>query len=139
MTKICVAAADSDDSETATEAFTHLASAKVDKVGLATAMLALYVKGSSKEPEILGPSLSSAQVDATFIEPTVMYAVALIGSGHTDGGLMEARNMFGRIRESTSASKLTGDIVEEIDEAIEFIGRFIHESRLCYRLTLASV
>lgn len=131
MAKICVAAADSDDSETATEAFTHLASAEVDKVGPATAMLALQVRQGKLEgaQKYWDHLLSSAQVDATFIEPTVMYAVALIGSGHTDGGLMEARNMFGRIRESTSASKLTGDIVEEIDEAIEFIGRFIHEKQ----------
>ena len=132
MAKICIAAADGNDIETATEAFTHLSSVGVEVHGPATAMLALQVRqgeleGAQKYWDYL---LSSVQVDATFIEPTVMYAVALIGSDHVDEGLMEARNMFGRIRESASPRKLMGEIVEEIDEGIEFIGRFVHGKQL---------
>lgn len=128
MAKICIAAADSDDSETATEAFTHLESARVDKHAPATAILALRVRQGKLEgtKNYWDYLLSSTQVDATFIEPTVMYAVALIGSSRIDEGLMMARNMFGRIRESASARELAGEIVEEIDEGIELIGRFIH-------------
>ncbi|MCJ1366163.1 hypothetical protein MMC16_005289 [Acarospora aff. strigata] len=131
MAKICVAAADNNDNETAARAFTRLATSDVHTLKPATAMLALCVRQGNLEVakkywDILASSL---RVDATFIEPTVMYAVALIGSARVDEGLMQVRNMFVRIRESRSAPNVSGEIVDEVDEGIEFIGRFLHDKQ----------
>lgn len=132
MAKISIAAADKDDTSTATEAFLHISSTGVDFYMAAVAMLALHVRQGHVETakgywNIL---LSSTHFDASLIEPTAMYVVALIGSGHIEEGLMQARTMFGRVRNSAKAPKVRTEIGEEIDEGIEFIGRFLHEKQI---------
>ena len=53
-----------------------------------------------------------------------MYAVALIGSGRSADGLSQARHMFERIR-AAAVDVPRAEVSEQIDEGIEFVGRFI--------------
>ncbi|KAI9872951.1 MAG: hypothetical protein M1830_001032 [Pleopsidium flavum] len=132
MAKICVAAADSNDTDTATKAFINFSSSAVDSCAPAIAMLALQVRQGNIESakRYWAMLTSSAHVDLSFIESTAMYTVALIGSGHVEEGLIQARDMFRRVRESLNAPRVKGEVSEEIDESIEFIGRFLNEKRI---------
>jgi len=132
MEKISIAAADNNDTDIATKAFLYFSSSEVENCAPAIAMLALHVRQGNIETAkgYWDMLLSSAQIDATFIEPAVMYTVALIGRGHIEEGLMQARNMFGRVRESVNAPKVRVEIAEEIDEGIESIGRFLNDKRI---------
>ncbi|KAI9724075.1 MAG: hypothetical protein M1812_000794 [Candelaria pacifica] len=129
MAVTATAAADANDIKTATEAFAQVDSDELDIVGPTMSMLALSVRrGDVRSATHYWNILASTDIVATsFIEPTAMYAVALIGSGNAEEGLRELRHMFGRIRESTTNSKGMMDNAEQLDEGIEFIGRFLTE------------
>ncbi|KMU85265.1 hypothetical protein CIHG_03049, partial [Coccidioides immitis H538.4] len=69
---------------------------------------------------------SNDHVNADLIQPTAMYAVALLRSGQTDEGLSQARNMFAKIRNASPNKQ--GQLREEIDEAIDLFGRVLMQS-----------
>ncbi|KAF5022260.1 hypothetical protein F66182_5699 [Fusarium sp. NRRL 66182] len=123
MGEIATIAADKDDKATAVAAYSGMPSYADDLVTPATALLAMSVR----EGDVTGATkywqtLCSPDVQATaaLIEPTAMYAVALIGSGQVAEGLAESEMMFQRIRASVS-----DHLVEEVDEGAEFISRFM--------------
>ena len=59
--------------------------------------------------------------DRLLIEPTAMFAVALIRNGFVDEALEQARQSFGRVRASARDKTTSREITESIDESIELI------------------
>ncbi|KZF23251.1 pentatricopeptide repeat protein [Xylona heveae TC161] len=132
LADVCVNAADNNDVAMASKVFAQLSLNETGSPLPAMAMLALNVRRGDVESARFYWStlLSYAHITPAFIEPTAMYAVALIGSGHIDEGLSQARQMFSRARASVGTPQAKAELVDEIDEAIEFIGRFLSEKRI---------
>lgn len=125
MSEIATVAADHGDKHTAMAAFSNsLSSDKI--VSPAMALLAMTIRegdvaAAAKYWEIL--ARPEVKVTSNFIEPTTMYAIAMIGSGQVLEGLTQAESMFQRIRES-SADK-NPMLADEIEEGAEFISQFM--------------
>ncbi|KAF4455564.1 pentatricopeptide repeat [Fusarium albosuccineum] len=129
MGEIATIAADKDDKATAVAAYTGIPTYYEDLATPAIALLAMSVReGDVPSATKYWHTLSSPEMPATisFIEPTAMYAVALIGSGQVAEGLAQSEMMFQRIRASVSDAR--PNLIEEIDEGAEFISRYM-ESR----------
>lgn len=127
--QIAVEAADADDKFTATEAYANLQADIQSLAAPAIALLAMCVRdGDVASAAKFWQVLTNPEMHATssFIEPAAMYAVALIGSGQVAEGLAHSEIMFQRIRASESEAR--PQLVEEIDEGIDFISRYM-ESR----------
>ncbi|KAM5348196.1 hypothetical protein ACJ41O_008020 [Fusarium nematophilum] len=129
MGEIATIAADKDDKATAIAAYTGISTHFDDLATPAAALLAMSVReGDVASATKYWQALSNPEIQATiaFIEPTAMYAVALIGSGQVAEGLAQSEMMFQRIRASVSDAR--PHLAEEIDEGAEFISRYM-ESR----------
>ncbi|RCI09464.1 hypothetical protein L249_3672 [Ophiocordyceps polyrhachis-furcata BCC 54312] len=127
LSRIAIAAADNDDEATAVTAHNSIGGS--DPATHTIALLAMSIRGGDVASATkLWHSLTSPEVRATaqFIEPTAMFAVALIGSGQVVEGLVQSDMMFQRIRASEleAGNVLTG----EIDEGVSFVHRYM-ESR----------
>jgi pentatricopeptide repeat protein len=124
MSDIATAAADHGDRHTAVAAYSSLPS--VNGTSTATiSLLAMSVRlGDVPAATRYWQILCSPEVMATasFIEPTAMYAVALIGSGQIAEGLTQSEMMFQRIRESVAKAD---EVMGEIEEASEFISQYM--------------
>ncbi|UNI21681.1 hypothetical protein JDV02_007650 [Purpureocillium takamizusanense] len=126
MSHIATVAADHNEKMTAIEAY---GSIKGDAQALVTPTMALLAMSIREGDVALATkywhALSRPEVHATaaFIEPTAMYAVALIGSGQVAEGLAQSETMFQRIR--ASASEAQTHLTEEVDEGVEFIQRYM--------------
>ncbi|KAH7354946.1 hypothetical protein BKA65DRAFT_231357 [Rhexocercosporidium sp. MPI-PUGE-AT-0058] len=124
MGNIATRAADKDEKSIAVAAFSHV-SFNSDMATPAMAMLALSVRqGDVSAAQRYWQYLSAPEmnVSSSFIEPTAMYAVAMIGSGQVLEGLTQSEQMFARIRSSVESST---HLQDEIEEGIEFITRFM--------------
>ena len=132
MARICAVAADKNNVDIASRAYQVISSSTDDLQTPAIAMLALHIRrGDVDSARTVWSSLTALPLSATsLIEPTAMYAVALIGSGNVDEGLMQARQTFTRIRSSLAASATQSDNMERIDEGFEFIGSFLAENAI---------
>ncbi|OTB01099.1 hypothetical protein M426DRAFT_75396 [Hypoxylon sp. CI-4A] len=126
MADVATAAADSGDLHTATTAFAHLPTVFQGIATPAMALLALSVRNGDVPAAarywhvLSGPEIKA---DSSFIEPTAMFAVALIGSGQVVEGLAESEVMFQRIRAAENETK--SHLADEIEEGVEFISRFM--------------
>lgn len=127
MARICARAADQNDVDLATKAYQSTNPAAAETSVAVLSMLALHVRRGDIDQarEYWTTLISASELESTFIEPTTMYAIALIGSGHVDDGLMQARQVFARIRTSATAMHTQSGITDEIDEGIEVIGAFL--------------
>ena len=125
MATICVAAADAGNFPIASEAYGRLAPESDN--GPALSMLALHVRqGNVSAARSLWRSLVSAgQATPDMVQPTVMYAVALLKSGHIDEALVQARNMFSRIRAVAPNSSHLAPVREQINESLDLFGRVL--------------
>lgn len=126
MGEVAAFAADNGDKQTAIAAFANIPQGFGDVAAPAMALLAMSVReGDVAEASRYWHVLSSPEmmVDSSFIEPTAMYAVAMIGSGQVLEGLSQSEVMFQRIRQSASES--TPHLMDEVDEAAEFVSRFM--------------
>ncbi|PQE26836.1 pentatricopeptide repeat domain-containing protein [Rutstroemia sp. NJR-2017a BVV2] len=125
MSVISMRAADKGDKSIAAAAFSHInADPSIAKPTMA--LLALSVRsGDVAAAQRYWHILTAAEmpVSSAFIEPTAMFAVAMIGSGQVLEGLTQSEQMFARIR--ASASEADAHIADEIEEGIEFIARFM--------------
>ena len=130
MARICAVAADNNNVDVASRAYQLISSSTNDTSTPVIAMLAFYVRrGDVDSARTMWNSLATAPSSSTaFIEPTAMYAVALMGRGNVDEGLMQARQSFSRIRSSLEPDAIRSDITDRIDEGIEFIGSFLAEN-----------
>ncbi|KAI0380384.1 hypothetical protein F5Y04DRAFT_257284 [Hypomontagnella monticulosa] len=126
MADVATAAADSGDHHTAVAAFANISMTFQGIATPAMALLALSVRegdvaAATRYWHVL--SNPEAKVDSSFIEPTAMYAVAMIGSGQVAEGLAESELMFQRIRAAEAEARPS--LADELEEAAEFISRFM--------------
>ncbi|KAF7586312.1 hypothetical protein BBP40_009077 [Aspergillus hancockii] len=131
MAEICMAAADAGNLKTASEAYDSLPSDTEKRHGPAISMLALYVRqGNVSAARPLWVMLSTVgQTTPDMVQPTAMYSVALLKSGQIEEGLVEARNMFGRIRNaSINNPYLLNSAREQINESLHLIGRVLTQT-----------
>ncbi|SMY27934.1 unnamed protein product [Zymoseptoria tritici ST99CH_1A5] len=129
LSKIVSTSADKNLPEISLQAFDTLAKHTQDLVEPSMAVLAMHVRNANVEAaEPFWRILESAPLNLTFVEPTTMRTVALIGIGQAERGLRQSRRMFSRIRESQPESQQV-ETVDHIDEAIELIGNFMLKSQ----------
>jgi pentatricopeptide repeat protein len=123
MSQICIAAADSGNLKIASEAYDLLPKDVETRKEPAVSILALHVReGNVSAARSLWLMLSTVgQATSDMVQPTVMYAVALLKSGRTDESLVEARNMFARIRNGSSSNSVR----EHINESIHLLSRVL--------------
>jgi pentatricopeptide repeat protein len=126
MSKVVTIAADQGDKETAATAFSSIPHGFPGVAVPAMSLMALNIRdgdiaGAQRYWQVL--SHPETAVSASFIDPTAMYAVAMIGSGQVLEGLAQSDQMFARIRSSAGESNL--HLVDEIEEGVEFINRFM--------------
>lgn len=131
LSEVAVLAADHGEQATAVAAFSALVEISGAEhaaiVSPTTALLALHVRlgdvaGAVKFWQMLRSPLLEAS--ASLIEPTAMYAVALIGSGQVAEGLVASETMFERIRQSREG-QTKASITDEIEEGVAFISRYM--------------
>ncbi|KAK5658267.1 hypothetical protein OQA88_2242 [Cercophora sp. LCS_1] len=124
MSEIATVAADHDDKHTAVAAFANVGLA--DMALPTMALLAMSIReGDIATASRYWDLLSSPEIkpSPSFIEPTAMYAVAMIGSGQVAEGLTRAEWMFQRIRDR--AGETNTQLSEEIEEGIAFISKYM--------------
>lgn len=124
MSEIATIAADKDDMTTAVDAYEQLPQGSEESIIPCTALLAMSVRaGDVAAAAKYWHSLNAPNVEPTvaLIEPTAMYAVALIGSGHVAEGLSQSEAMFQKIR----AAATSPQVAEEVDEGIDFVARYM--------------
>lgn len=124
IAELAVTAADSGDKQTAIAAFNSLP-INGAIITPAMALLAMSVRcGAVMEAWRFWQHLSSpvTVVDSSFIEPTAMFAVALIGSGQVIEGLNESEAMFARIRQTRLDDE---HLAAEVEEGIDFVSRYM--------------
>ncbi|KAL8669661.1 MAG: hypothetical protein Q9168_005757 [Polycauliona sp. 1 TL-2023] len=124
MVRICSAAADDNDMESANGAYQLIETKSTDKMIAALAMLALHLRNNRIEDARVFWSVlyRSSQFDASLIEPTTMYAKALIDRGHIEEAIAQARIAFARMRTSADKTATREQVKEKVDEAIELMG-----------------
>lgn len=123
MSELATVAADNGDQQTAVAAYANVPMGTHEFAAPTMALLAMAVR----QGDVVSAtrywqhllSAPDAEISSSFIEPTAMYAVAMIGSGQVVEGLSQSEMMFQRIRSSL------GEAAEEIEEATEFISRFM--------------
>jgi len=126
MSKIATLAADKGDNVVAVAAFSQVPVHFQDIATPAMAMLALSVReGDVPAAQRYWHILSAPDmiISSAFIEPTAMYAVAMIGSGQVLEGLTQSEHMFARIR--SSVTDVNAHLHDEIEEGLDFIHRFM--------------
>ncbi|KAM4056882.1 PPR repeat family protein [Hirsutella rhossiliensis] len=139
LSRVATAAADNNDKVTAIEAYADLAPTSGSVVNPTMALLAMSIReGDVASASKHWHALASPDVRATasFIEPTAMFAVALIGSGQVAEGLIQSEMMFQRIRAFESEGR--PQLAEEIDEGVDFIHRYMQTRGIADPRELAS-
>lgn len=129
LARVAVEAADKNEVATAIEAYNGITGSLDLLQAPSIAMLAMSVREGDVASAIKYWSvLSNPEMHATaaFVEPTAMFAVALIGSGQVAEGLAQSEMMFQRIR--ASEFEVRAQLAEEIEEGADFIARYM-ESR----------
>jgi pentatricopeptide repeat protein len=125
LSEIAQVAADNGDKHTAVSAFSSIEA--MDQVASpAMALLAMHVRaGDVTSASQYWQVLNRPDIEATasMIEPTAMYAIAMIGSGQVAEGLTQSEVMFQRIRDSNA--ELAPQLADQIEEASDFISSFM--------------
>ncbi|KAJ6119916.1 hypothetical protein N7523_004196 [Penicillium sp. IBT 18751x] len=131
ISRICIAAADAGDLTTASEAYDRLSTNPDVRQNPAVSLLALHVRrGNISAARALWIMLTTVgQATPDLVQPTAMYAVALLKSGQVEEGLHEARNMFARIR-NASTKQVTVDTTarEQVTESLHLFGRVLMQT-----------
>ncbi|KAK1700054.1 pentatricopeptide repeat domain-containing protein [Colletotrichum godetiae] len=122
MSSLATRAADHGDKHTAVAAFANLPLNFHQIATPAMALLALSVRqGDVASAARYWHVLCALETPVTpaLIEPTAMYAIAMIGSGQVAEGLAESELMFQRIRAANPES------ADEIEEGVDFVHQFM--------------
>ncbi|KAF4425715.1 Pentatricopeptide repeat-containing protein 5 [Colletotrichum fructicola] len=122
MSCLATRAADVGDKLTAIAAFANLPINFQPVATPAMALLALSVReGDVASAARYWGILCNPEtpVTAALIEPTAMFAIALIGSGQVSEGLSQSEMMFQRIR------AVSPEHADEVEEGVDFIHRFM--------------
>ena len=120
---IVTSAADGSEVETASKAYDALPDEDRTET-TSIAMLAMFIRTGdvTSARDIWSALSSSARPSCRLVEPTAMYAVALIKAGSVDEGLMQARQSFSRIRTTSNTLETHKEVADSIDEGIELVG-----------------
>jgi pentatricopeptide repeat protein len=120
LSRVATHAADNNDVAAAQKAFQSLPSDSEYATTPAMALLAANLRAGDIVAACPYWNVLSSVSNVTpeFIEPTVFYALELLRKGRVEEGLGQARTMFSRIRTLS-----IGNVVDQIDEAIEVIGQ----------------
>lgn len=129
ISRICIAAADAGDLPTASAAYDSLPTAPDVRQNPAISLLALQVRrGNVSAARSLWIMLNTVgQATPDLVQPTAMYAVALLKSGNVEEGLHQARHMFKRIRNATQDQQ-AAVAREQITESLHLFGRVLMQS-----------
>ncbi|KAF4764935.1 hypothetical protein HAV15_003749 [Penicillium sp. str.  len=129
ISRICIAAADAGDLPTASAAYDSLPTAPDVRQNPAISLLALQVRrGNVSAARSLWIMLNTVgQATPDLVQPTAMYAVALLKSGNVEEGLHQARHMFKRIRNATQ-DQHAAVAREQITESLHLFGRVLMQS-----------
>ncbi|KAJ9486128.1 hypothetical protein VN97_g7216 [Penicillium thymicola] len=129
ISRICIAAADAGDLPTASAAYDSLPTAPDVRQNPAISLLALQVRrGNVSAARSLWIMLNTVgQATPDLVQPTAMYAVALLKSGNVEEGLHQARHMFKRIRNATQ-DQHAALAREQITESLHLFGRVLMQS-----------
>ncbi|KAH6676431.1 hypothetical protein B0J14DRAFT_354127 [Halenospora varia] len=125
MSNIATIAADKGNRAVAVAAWANIPSNFPEIATPAMAMLALSVRAGDVAAAreywnvLSHPEMS---VSSAFIEPTAMYAVAMIGSGQVAEGLSQSEAMFDRIR---AIAEKGSHLLDEIEEGAEVVHKFM--------------
>jgi pentatricopeptide repeat protein len=122
MNNVATRAADKGDKFTAIAAFANIPINYSQMSTAAMSLMAMSVRqGDVAAAARFWQILSAPEMEITsaFIEPTAMFAVAMLGSGQVAEGLAQSEAMFQRIKAARP------DAAEEVDEAVEFVNRFM--------------
>lgn len=129
MSQICIAAADAGNLQTASEAYDALPTDMTIRQRPAVSMLALHVRqGNVSAARAVWLTLNTTgQATPDMVQPTAMYAVALLKSGQIEEALVQARNMFARVRNASAVAdnSILNPIREQINESLHLIGRVL--------------
>lgn len=132
ISRICIAAADAGDLPTASGAYDSLPTAPNVRQNPAISLLALHVRrGNVSAARALWIMLNTVgQATPDLVQPTAMYAVALLKSGNVEEGLHQARSMFTRIRNVTQDKHavIPNIIREQVTESLHLFGRVLMQS-----------
>lgn len=129
ISRICIAAADAGDLPTASAAYDSLPTAPDVRQNPAISLLALQVRrGNVSAARSLWIMLNTVgQATPDLVQPTAMYAVALLKSGNVEEGLHQARHMFKCIRNATQ-DQHAAVAREQITESLHLFGRVLMQS-----------
>lgn len=138
MSEVASVSADNGDHHTAAAAFAQLPEPTMH-TSSAMALLALSVRlgdveAASRYWSVLASP--SATVTPNFIDPTAMYAVAMIGSGAVAEGLTQSEMMFDRIR---ALAEFWPSVLDEVEEGVEFVNKFMADRGILDPREAASV
>ncbi|KAF2239924.1 hypothetical protein EV356DRAFT_562684 [Viridothelium virens] len=127
LKEICLTAADKNVESVAKKSFDALDKEEgIDTARSAMALLAMHVRnGDVDAANTYWNILTQSPTRASFLEPTVMHAIAILGSDQAEQALQQSRSMFARLRD-VSESKT--EMVDQIDEAIGVIGQFLQKN-----------
>ena len=123
LARICIAAADRADAESAAEAYGRFPSDRLAGSAASLAMFALHVRNENLDAaaERWRELTGAPTLDPSFIEPTVFFATTLIRHGRAEAAALLTRETFARIRASGPASPLATDVVDQIDEGMTVV------------------
>ncbi|KAI5301248.1 hypothetical protein KEM56_001860, partial [Ascosphaera pollenicola] len=133
IAKICIAAADANNAEVATQAYDILGAENLS-LDPAVSMLALHIRNGdiASARSFWSVLTSGARLSPAMIHPTAMYSAALLKDGKVGDAFLEARAMFSRIRTSPAYANASPAVQlhvrEEIDETIDLLGRVLMSS-----------
>ncbi|KAI9667942.1 MAG: hypothetical protein M1821_000762 [Bathelium mastoideum] len=128
LKEICLAAADKDIGNVAQAAYDALVSENTDVARPAMALLAMHVRNRNLEgADACWTALEQSPPRTTFLEPTVMHAIALSSTSQADRVLQQSRAMFTRMRD---ASESKTEMLDQIDEAIEVIAGHLQRNSI---------
>ncbi len=128
--RIAVAAADKGAVGPAVHAFEQLPLSSSEQLESAAALLAMHLRlndfpSASVYWDIL--NASSHPWSSSLVEPATMYVAGLLENNHS-GALAIARQAYARIRSAAVTPQERASAVEEIDTAIESLGRYMREA-----------
>ncbi|KAI4188928.1 MAG: hypothetical protein L6R41_001814 [Letrouitia leprolyta] len=127
LAHICSAAADHNDKKTAVEAYQGIDKTASAMSMAALSLLAMHIRCNQLDDARTFWSVlyGSLNTEISLVEPTIMYAIALINRGQIDEALQHAREAFTRMRAAVDTTDARIQIKEKIDEAIEHVGNFL--------------
>lgn len=120
LTTICVAAADSNQAEVASESFKSLLNlaAIEELITPASSLLAMHLRcGNVQQAEETWTLLETSSATLALIEPATIYALSPSSASNLALRLQRVRHVFARTLDGQMASSIRTELVDRIDEA----------------------